>query len=78
MLEIFCLLDEFRVRVLGSMTDFAENYSFLEVQNEIQERHYHSNQMTILVHITYRHHPQYNPSIGSSLKNIKEYLNLFE
>jgi hypothetical protein len=36
-----------------SHVDFAENYSF-EIQNEIQSMHWHSSQITILVHITYR------------------------
>jgi hypothetical protein len=31
--------------------DFVENYSF-EVQNEMQSIHWHSYQVTILVHIT--------------------------
>lgn len=59
------------------MTDFAENYSF-EVQIEIQELYYHSNQMTILVHITYPQNPQYNPGISGSLQIIKEYPYLSE
>ena len=36
-----------------SVVDFAENYSFKE-QNEIQSMHWHTDQCTILVHITYR------------------------
>lgn len=32
--------------------DFAENYSF-EAQNEIQSMYYHSDQVTILVQVTY-------------------------
>lgn len=35
------------------VVDFAENYSFKE-QNEIQSMHWHSDQCTILVHISYR------------------------
>ncbi len=36
-----------------SMEDFAKNYSF-QVQNEVQSMHWHSYQISILVHITYR------------------------
>ena len=32
--------------------DFIENYSF-EVQNEIQSMYYHSDQVSILVQVTY-------------------------
>jgi hypothetical protein len=32
---------------------FAENYTF-QVQNKIQSMYYHSYQLSILVHITYR------------------------
>jgi hypothetical protein len=38
---------------LISCVDFSENYT-LKVQNEIQSMHWHNNQITILVHITYR------------------------
>ena len=38
--------------VVVSVVDFAENYSFKE-QNEIQSMHWHSSQVSILVHITY-------------------------
>jgi hypothetical protein len=34
------------------MVDFVENYSF-EMQNEVQSMHWHSYQISILVHITY-------------------------
>ena len=36
-----------------SVVDFAENYTFKE-QNEIQSMHWHNDQCTILVHISYR------------------------
>jgi hypothetical protein len=36
-----------------SHVDFVENYGF-QVQNEIQSSYYHSYQVTIMVHITYR------------------------
>jgi hypothetical protein len=38
---------------LVSCVDFSENYT-LKVQNEIQSMHWHNDQVTILVHITYR------------------------
>ena len=44
----------FPEHVVVSVIDFAENYTFQE-QNEIQSMHWHSNQITILVHITYIH-----------------------
>ena len=34
--------------------DFADNYT-LQPQNEIQSQYYHSDQVSIMVHITYRH-----------------------
>eukprot|EP00243_Klebsormidium_subtile_P009267 TRINITY_DN4598_c0_g1_i1.p1 TRINITY_DN4598_c0_g1~~TRINITY_DN4598_c0_g1_i1.p1 ORF type:complete len:433 (+),score=38.91 TRINITY_DN4598_c0_g1_i1:432-1730(+) len=40
-----------------SVSDFAENYSF-QLQNEIQSMHWYSDQVTIFVHITYRHAEQ--------------------
>jgi hypothetical protein len=39
--------------VIISHIDFAENYSFM-IQDEIQSMHWHSTQVTILVHITLR------------------------
>ncbi len=53
------------------MIDFAKNYSF-QCQNEIQEMHQFFFQITILVHITYHHNPNYvaNPD---GKKIIKEY-----
>ena len=41
---------------LISCVDFFENYT-LKVQNEIQSMHWHNDQITILVHITYRPNP---------------------
>jgi hypothetical protein len=37
------------------------------VQNEIQSMHWHTMQITTLVHITYRLHP---PSIGNGPKEV--------
>jgi hypothetical protein len=44
-----------------SHIDFAKNYTF-QIQNEIQSMHWHSFQVTILVHITYK----VNPTNGSN------------
>lgn len=43
-----------------SHIDFAENYSF-QMQNEIQSMHWTSHQVTILVHLTYRLNPAFDP-----------------
>jgi hypothetical protein len=45
-------MDNFPLDSILSQIDFAENYSF-EMQNEIQSMHWHSFQITILVHITF-------------------------
>ena len=45
-----------------SIVDFAENYT-LQPQNEIHSQYYHSDQVSIMVHITYRH------GLESSVKN---------
>jgi hypothetical protein len=44
---------------LISYVDFFENYT-LKVQNEIQSMHWHNDQITILVHITYRLNPDWH------------------
>ena len=36
------------------VVDFAENYTF-PVQNELQSEYYHYDQVTIFVHVLYRH-----------------------
>jgi hypothetical protein len=41
------------------MVDFAKNYSF-QMQNEVQSMHWHSYQISILVHITYRFDPNFD------------------
>ncbi len=52
--DVHCRLnmDNFPLDSILSQIDFAENYSF-EMQNEIQSMHWHSFQITILVHITF-------------------------
>jgi hypothetical protein len=42
------------------VVDFAENYLF-EIQNEVQSMHWHSYQVSILVHISFRHNPDLDP-----------------
>ena len=57
--------DMFPLRTILSVVDFAENYS-LQPQNEIQSQYYHSKQVSIMVHITYKHGPystEYNRMI---------------
>ena len=39
------------------VVDFIENYKF-EAQKEIQSEYYHSNQVSIFVHVLYRHAQQ--------------------
>ncbi len=39
--------------------DFAKNYSFA-IQNEVQSMHWHSYQISILVHITYHPNPNFH------------------
>ena len=46
--------DTFPLGIILSVVDFAENYT-LQPQNEIESQYYHSEQVTIMVHITYRH-----------------------
>ncbi len=42
-----------------SCIDFSINYT-TKVHNEIQNMHWHNFQVTILVHITYHHNPNYD------------------
>jgi hypothetical protein len=60
--------------VILSHIDFAKNYTF-QIGNEIQSMHWHSFQVTILVHITYRLNITYNPfysETNSETKVIKQ------
>jgi hypothetical protein len=54
-----------------SMVDFAKNYSF-QVQNEVQNMHWHSYQINILVHITFQSNPNFDVHVedSKSLMNI--------
>lgn len=49
-----------------SCIDFSKNYNS-KVQNEIQSMHWHTTQVTILVHVTYRLDPSY---IGNGPREI--------
>ena len=57
------------------MVDFAENYTF-EAQKEILSEYYNSGQVSIFVHVLYRHAQQNVDGIESTNDNrhvIKEY-----
>ena len=58
-----------------SIVDFAKNYTFVP-QNEIHSEYYHSDQVSMLFHILYRHAKQNVYHIESTNENrhvIKEY-----
>ena len=46
--------DTFPLGTILSVVEFAKNYT-LQPQNEIQSQYFHSEQVSIMVHITYRH-----------------------
>jgi hypothetical protein len=46
--------EDFPLGTIVSVMDFAENYAF-QPQDEIQSMHWFNVQVTLLVHITYRH-----------------------
>ena len=47
-------MDTFPIGTILSAANFAENYT-LQQKNKIQSQYYHSYQVTIMVHITYKH-----------------------
>ena len=47
-------MDTFSIGTILSMVDFVEKYT-LQLKNEIQSQYYHSYQVNIMVHTTYRH-----------------------
>ena len=64
----------FSVGTIFSVVDFVENYTF-EAQKEIQSDYYHSDQVSIFVHVLYRH-VEHNDDIKGTNENqhvIKEY-----
>jgi hypothetical protein len=64
-------LANFPTDSMVSVIDFVENYSF-EVQNEVQSMHWHSYQVTILVHISWIRNAHPDPD-DESTKNIMQY-----
>ncbi len=50
----------FPTNTIVSIVEFYKNYT-LEVQNEVQNMHYHSYQISILVHISFHHNPTSDP-----------------
>jgi len=43
--------------IILERVDFPENYTFV-AQNEIQSQYYHSDEVSMLVHVQYRHAEQ--------------------
>ena len=65
----------FPLGTIFSIIDFAENYTFVP-KKEIHSEYYHSDQVSMLVHILYRHAEQKVDHIESTSENrhiIKEY-----
>ena len=54
-----------------SIVDFVENYS-VDIQNEVQSMHWHSYQISILVHITWVRNQTADPN-DKSTRNIMTY-----
>ena len=53
----FCICtNTFPIGTILSVLDFAENYTLVQ-QDEVQPQYYNSMQVTIYVHIVYRHAP---------------------
>jgi hypothetical protein len=50
-----------------SVIDFVENYTFMNF-NEVSEMHWHSFQLTILVHICYQQNDAYIENLNSNAK----------
>ena len=65
--------DTFPLKTILSVVDFAENYT-LQPQNEIQSQYYHSEQVIIMVHITYRHGKDSNEEKHVILKESHFYI----
>ena len=65
----------FPAETIFLVVDFAENYTFVP-QQEIQSEYYHSDQVSMLIHILYRHVEQNVDHIESTSENqhvIKKY-----
>ena len=64
-------MDNLSPDAVVSVIDFAENYSF-KWKNEVQSQHWFSFQVTILVHITFRIHPEWD-GVDSQTMLLTEY-----
>jgi hypothetical protein len=58
-------LDQLPANAILTCVDFNENYT-MKVQNEIQNMHWHNTQANILVVITYKYNPSYDPTLQKS------------
>ena len=65
--------DTFPHGTILSVVDFAKNYT-LEPQNEIQCQYYHSEQVSLMVHIIYRHGPNSSEEQREILKEYHYYI----
>ena len=65
--------DTFPIGTVLSVVNFAENYT-LEPHNEIQSQYYHLDQVSIMVHITYRHGPDSTAEKRVTLKECHFYI----
>jgi hypothetical protein len=57
------------------VVDFTKNYTFQEY-NEVHEMHWHSFQLTILVHICYQQNLEYLFDLDSSKKKVHHQVSL--
>jgi hypothetical protein len=60
-----------------SVVDFAKKYSF-EIYNEVQNMHWYFYQISILVHICFRHNPEYDPYDEETRILIKYHFYVFD
>ena len=65
--------DTFPLGTILSVVEFAQNYT-LQPQNEIQSQYYHSEKVSIMLHIRYRHGPNSNEDKRVILKEIHFYI----
>ena len=65
--------DTFPLETILSMVEFAENYT-LQPKNEIQSQYYHSEKVSIMLHITYQHGPDSNEEKRVILKESHFYI----
>ena len=65
--------DTFPLGTILIVVEFGENYT-LQPQNEIQSKYYHSKQVSIMVHITYRYWSNRNEEKHVILKESHFYI----